>query len=62
MNVMGCVYVVNLGVSLMGVIGCRFGELLHVGKKAEKVPTCHILDCRLDHPMGVYFSVVKKLL
>ena len=57
MNVMGCVYLVNIGVSLGG---CRFGGLLHVGKKAEKVPTCHILDCRLDHPMGVYFSVVKK--
>ena len=38
----------------MGVIGRRFGGLLAVGKKAEKFPTCHILDCRLNHPWVVY--------
>ena len=58
MNVMGCMYLVNIGETLCG---CRFGGLLAVSKKAEKVPTCHILDCRLDHPGVVYFSVALMI-
>ena len=40
--------------------GRGFDELLAVGMKAEKIPTCHILRCLPDRPLGVYFSVVKK--
>ena len=58
MNVMGCMYLVNIGKTLCG---CRFGGLLAVSKKAEKVPTCHILDCRLDHPWVVYFTVALMI-
>lgn len=40
--------------------GRGFDDLLAVGVKAEKIPTCHILRCLPDRPWGVYFSVVKK--